>query len=147
MHLQLASANASQIIQSLHAGFVPVSCCSKGFEPLFLQNFIFIKNRAWCSGSLSTCCLEILEKLSKGKDVEKFSSPYPFFCGSFWHWVRTPEVVGMSGIVTHPIFDSIWCYWNMYHIVIFLCMHYFGTRDSAFLYCTLNAKTSPIWII
>lgn len=29
MHLQLASANASQIIQSLHAGFVPVSCCTK----------------------------------------------------------------------------------------------------------------------
>jgi hypothetical protein len=28
LHLQLVSANASQIIQSLHAGFVPVSCCT-----------------------------------------------------------------------------------------------------------------------
>ncbi|ONM12820.1 Amino acid kinase family protein [Zea mays] len=55
---KLASANASQIIQSLHAGFVP-----------------------------------ILEKLSKGKDVEKFSSPYPFFCGSFWHWVLHGDAV------------------------------------------------------
>jgi hypothetical protein len=77
MHLQLASANASQIIQSLHAGFVPVSCCTKGFEPLFLQNFIFIKNRAWCSGSLSTCCLEILEKLNKGKELRMYKSSLP----------------------------------------------------------------------
>jgi hypothetical protein len=27
-YLQLASADASQIIQALHAGFVPVSCCT-----------------------------------------------------------------------------------------------------------------------
>jgi len=38
---KIASANASQIIQSLHAGFVPVSFFTKGFEPLSLQNFIF----------------------------------------------------------------------------------------------------------
>ncbi|AQL00220.1 Pentatricopeptide (PPR) repeat protein-like [Zea mays] len=98
---KLASANASQIFQSLHAGFVPVSCCSKGFEPLFLQNFIFIKNRAWCSGSLSTCCLEILEKLSKGLYHIEWGCHYTTSCTA-----SESEICSISGTTdVHGVYD------------------------------------------
>jgi hypothetical protein len=95
MHLHHALANASQIIQSLHATFVPVSYCTKGFELLFHQNFIFIKGRAWSSGRVFA--------LATWRSLQNYGRVKVYILGPF-PWDRSAlgmsKVVSMSDIVT-----------------------------------------------